>query len=106
MAQFDSLLSAGGDAPVGGGDALSSILNPLTQSKESPLAGMPATKADALATVQEILKAAGIYEHAAPAPPTEAPSAPPTGAAPGPPARLRSWNCVVTLGFSDAKVCR
>jgi hypothetical protein len=45
-----------------GTDALSSILNTLTQSKESPLAGMPATKADALATVQKILQAAGIYE--------------------------------------------
>src|SRR5882757_5252106 len=45
-----------------GTDALSSILNTLTQSKESPLAGMPATKADALATVQKILQAAGIYD--------------------------------------------
>src|SRR5882757_4675502 len=45
-----------------GTDALSSILNTLTQSKESPLAGMPATKADALATVQTILQAAGIYD--------------------------------------------
>jgi hypothetical protein len=45
-----------------GTDALSSILNALTQSKESPLAGLPTTKADALATVQKILQAAGIYE--------------------------------------------
>ncbi|KAA0080620.1 hypothetical protein CIW52_23780 [Mycolicibacterium sp. P9-64] len=45
-----------------GTDALSSILNTLTQSKEAPLAGMPATKADALANVDKILKAAGIYE--------------------------------------------
>jgi hypothetical protein len=45
-----------------GTDALSSILNTLTQSKESPLAGMPATKAEALANAQKILQAAGIYE--------------------------------------------
>jgi hypothetical protein len=45
-----------------GTDALSSILNTLTQSKESPLAGMPATKAEALATVEKMLQAAGIYE--------------------------------------------
>ncbi|MDT5302096.1 MAG: hypothetical protein QOG79_5338 [Mycobacterium sp.] len=45
-----------------GADALSSILNTLTQSKESLLAGMPATKAEALANAQKILQAAGIYE--------------------------------------------
>jgi hypothetical protein len=45
-----------------GTDALSTILNTLTQSKESPLAGMPATKADALANVQKILNAAEIYD--------------------------------------------
>lgn len=45
-----------------GTDALSSILSTITQSKEGPLAGMPATKADALATVQKILSAAGVYE--------------------------------------------
>jgi hypothetical protein len=46
-----------------GTDALSAILSTLTQEKESPLiAGMPATKADALATAQKIVQAAGIYE--------------------------------------------
>jgi hypothetical protein len=45
-----------------GTDALSAILSTLTQAKESPLAGMPATKAEALATAQKILHAAGIYE--------------------------------------------
>ena len=45
-----------------GTDALSSILNTLTQSKESPLAGLPATKAEALATVEKMLRAAGIYD--------------------------------------------
>jgi hypothetical protein len=46
-----------------GTDALSAILSTLTQEKESPLiAGMPATKSEALATVQKILQAAGIYE--------------------------------------------
>jgi hypothetical protein len=42
---------------------LSSILNSLTQAKEAPLiAGLPATKAEALATAQKILQAAGMYE--------------------------------------------
>jgi len=46
-----------------GTDALSAILNTLTQEKEAPLiAGMPVTKAEALATAQKILQAAGMYE--------------------------------------------
>jgi hypothetical protein len=46
-----------------GADALSAILNTLTQEKESPLiAGLPATKAEALANAQKILQAAGIYD--------------------------------------------
>ena len=46
-----------------GTDALSTILNTLTQEKEAPLiAGMPVTKAEALATAQKILQAAGMYE--------------------------------------------
>jgi len=45
-----------------GTDALSAILSSLTQSKESPLAAMPATKAEAIANAQKILQAAGIYE--------------------------------------------
>jgi hypothetical protein len=46
-----------------GTDALSAILSTLTQAKESPLiTGMPATKAEAIATAQKILRAAGIYE--------------------------------------------
>jgi hypothetical protein len=46
-----------------GTDALSAILSSLTQDKESALiAGMPATKAEALATAQKILQAAGMYE--------------------------------------------
>jgi hypothetical protein len=45
-----------------GTDALSAILSSLTQDKESPLAAMPATKAEAIANAQKILQAAGIYE--------------------------------------------
>ena len=46
-----------------GQDALSVILNARTQGIEAPLiAGMPVTKAEALATAQNVLKAAGIYE--------------------------------------------
>ena len=46
-----------------GTDALSAILNSLTQAKEAPLiTGMPATKAEALATAQKIFQAAGMYE--------------------------------------------
>jgi hypothetical protein len=46
-----------------GADALSAILSTLTQEKESSLiAGMPATKAEALANARKALQAAGIYE--------------------------------------------
>ena len=46
-----------------GTDALSARLSSLTQELESPLiAGLPATKAEALANAQKILQAAGIYE--------------------------------------------
>ncbi len=64
------LLSAAGDIPTlsgpftaVGGDALSTVLNARTQALEAPLmAGLPVTKAEALRTAQNILKAAGIYE--------------------------------------------
>ena len=46
-----------------GTDALSTILATLTQEKEAPLiTGLPATKAEALATAQNIVTAAGMYE--------------------------------------------
>ena len=64
------LLGAAGDIPQApvpftavGGDALSTILNACTQAIEAPLiAGMPVTKAEALRTAQNIMRAAGIYE--------------------------------------------
>jgi hypothetical protein len=46
-----------------GSDPLSTILNQRTQEIEAPIiAGMPATKADALRTAQNIIQAAGIYD--------------------------------------------
>jgi hypothetical protein len=64
------LLSAAGDIPLPpvpftatGGDALSTILNARTQAIEAPLiAGMPVTKAEALRTAQNIIRAAAKYE--------------------------------------------
>jgi hypothetical protein len=64
------LLSAAGDIPLppvpftaAGGDALSTILNARTQAIEAPLiAGMPVTKAEALRTAQNIIRAAAKYE--------------------------------------------
>src|ERR1700755_356494 len=64
------LLSAAGDIPqppapftAMGGDALSTILNARTQAGEAPIiAGLPVTKADALRTAQNIIKAAAKYE--------------------------------------------
>jgi hypothetical protein len=46
-----------------GTDALSTILNTLTQAKEAPLiTGMPETKAEALATARKVVAAAERYE--------------------------------------------
>ncbi len=46
-----------------GTDALSTILATLTKAKEAPLInGLPVTKAEALATAQNIVTAAGMYE--------------------------------------------
>ena len=64
------LLSAAGDIPeppasftATGTDALSTILNARTQAMEAPLiAGLPVTKADALRTAQNIIRAAARYE--------------------------------------------